>query len=57
MGQYAKVSFNSKEDAEWAEKNTGNAFTGALKENSIKSSMDGKGRCMDNIFIERLCVL
>ncbi len=33
---------------------TGNAFTGTLKENGIKISMDGKGRCMDNIFIERL---
>jgi len=33
---------------------TGNAFTGTLKERGIKISMDGKGRCMDNIFIERL---
>jgi len=33
---------------------TGNAFTGVLKEHSIKISMDGKGRAMDNIFIERL---
>lgn len=33
---------------------TGNAFTGTLKENDSKISMDGKGRCMDNIFIERL---
>jgi putative transposase len=29
-------------------------FTGALKEADIKISMDGRGRCMDNIFIERL---
>ena len=33
---------------------TGNAFTGTLKEHGVKVSMDGKGRCMDNIFIERL---
>lgn len=33
---------------------TGSAFTGVLKKNHIKISMDGKGRCMDNIFIERL---
>ena len=33
---------------------TGNAFTGVLKEHSIEISMDGKGRAMDNIFIERL---
>ena len=29
-------------------------FTGALKEAGIRISMDGRGRCMDNIFIERL---
>ncbi|PTQ98738.1 putative transposase [Nitrosomonas nitrosa] len=29
-------------------------FTGLLKENGIKISMDGKGRWMDNVFIERL---
>ena len=30
------------------------AFTGALKGAEITISMDGRGRCMDNIFIERL---
>jgi putative transposase len=29
-------------------------FTGLLKEHDIKISMDGRGRCQDNIFIERL---
>jgi len=29
-------------------------FTGALKDAGIRISMDGRGRCMDNIFIERL---
>jgi len=33
---------------------TGFDFTGVLKRESIKISMDGKGRFMDNIFIERL---
>ena len=33
---------------------TGKAFTGVLKKHDIRISMDGKGRCMDNIFIERL---
>ena len=33
---------------------TGKAFTGALKDHGVQISMDGKGRCMDNIFIERL---
>ena len=30
------------------------AFTGRLQAAEIKISMDGRGRCMDNIFIERL---
>jgi len=29
-------------------------FTGVLKDAGIRISMDGQGRCMDNIFIERL---
>lgn len=33
---------------------TSDAFTKVLKSNNIKISMDGRGRCMDNIFIERL---
>ena len=33
---------------------TSNDFTGVLKKSQIKISMDGKGRCMDNIFVERL---
>jgi len=33
---------------------TGKAFTDVLKKHGIRISMDGKGRAMDNIFIERL---
>lgn len=33
---------------------TSNAFTGLLTANGIRISMDGKGRCMDNVFVERL---
>ena len=33
---------------------TGQAFTGVLKDKGIRISMDGKGRAMDNIMIERL---
>lgn len=33
---------------------TADAWTGVLKENGIAISMDGKGRWMDNVFIERL---
>lgn len=32
---------------------TSNVFTGILKANEIKISMDGKGRVYDNIFVER----
>ena len=33
---------------------TGKSFTGVLKEHGIRISMDGKGRAMDNIMVERL---
>ena len=33
---------------------TSDDFTGALKRHGVTISMDGKGRCMDNIFVERL---
>jgi putative transposase len=33
---------------------TSDDFTGTLKDHGIAISMDGKGRCMDNIFVERL---
>jgi putative transposase len=33
---------------------TDQAFTGVLLERGVKISMDGKGRCIDNIFVERL---
>ena len=33
---------------------TSTAFTDALRDAGVAISMDGRGRCMDNIFIERL---
>ena len=42
--------FNTDQGAQY----TGEAFTGTLKKHAIKISMDGKGRAMDNIMIERL---
>jgi len=33
---------------------TSNAFTKVLKDNQVAISMDGRGRCQDNIFVERL---
>lgn len=42
--------FNSDQGSQF----TGQAFTGTLKEAGVKISMDGKGRAMDNIMVERL---
>jgi putative transposase len=42
--------FNSDQGSQF----TSNAFTGILKEREIKISMDGRGRALDNIFVERL---
>jgi putative transposase len=33
---------------------TAEAFTGALRGAGITISMDGKGRCIDNVFVERV---
>ena len=42
--------FNTDQGAQF----TSQAFTGALLEQRIQISMDGKGRYLDNIFVERL---
>jgi len=42
--------FNTDQGAQF----TGKAFTDVLKENEVAISMDGKGRALDNIFVERL---
>jgi putative transposase len=33
---------------------TAQAFTGRLEAAGVQVSMDGKGRCLDNVFVERL---
>ncbi len=33
---------------------TSDAFTGVIKQHGVQISMDGKGRAIDNIFVERL---
>ena len=43
--------FNTDQGAQF----TGNAFIKVLTENGIEMSMDGKGRWVDNVLIERLC--
>lgn len=42
--------FNTDQGSQY----TGNAFTDVLKGRGIRISMDGKGRAMDNIMVERL---
>ena len=42
--------FNTDQGSQFTSKE----FTGTLKEHGVKISMDGRGRCQDNIFIERL---
>jgi putative transposase len=42
--------FNSDQGCQF----TSEAFTGALKARGITISMDGRGRALDNIFVERL---
>jgi len=42
--------FNTDQGSQY----TSNEFTGLLKKNNIKISMDSKGRALDNIFVERL---
>jgi putative transposase len=42
--------FNTDQGSQY----TGEAFTGILKAHGVRISMDGKGRAMDNIMVERL---
>ena len=42
--------FNTDQGSQY----TGSGFTGVLKNHGIRISMDGKGRAMDNIMVERL---
>lgn len=49
-GYGAPEIFNTDQGSQF----TSDDFIGVLKKNQIKISMDGKGRCMDNVFVERL---
>ena len=42
--------FNSDQGSQF----TSADFTGALEKHGVNISMDGRGRCLDNVFIERL---
>lgn len=51
ISKYGKPEiFNTDQGSQF----TSNDFTSVLKSTEIKISMDGKGRWMDNVFIERL---
>ena len=51
LAEYGKPEiFNTDQGSQF----TGLDFTGVLKDANVAISMDGRGRCMDNIFIERL---
>ena len=51
LARYGKPEiFNTDQGSQF----TSFDFTGVLKDAEITISMDGRGRCMDNIFIERL---
>ena len=51
MARYGKPDiFNTDQGSQF----TSHAFTGVLRAAEVKISMDGKGRWMDNVFIERL---
>ena len=50
LQQAAPEVFNSDQGAQF----TSLVFTARLKEHDIQISMDGRGRALDNIFVERL---
>jgi putative transposase len=51
LARYGKPDiFNSDQGSQF----TSTAFTGVLTTAGVRISMDGKGRCIDNVFVERL---
>lgn len=50
LAQATPEIFNTDQGVQF----TSQAFTGILKERQIAISMDGRGRALDNIFVERL---
>jgi putative transposase len=42
--------FNTDQGAQF----TAEAFTSVLRKRGIRISLDGRGRCLDNVFVERL---
>ena len=50
LGRGRPEVFNTDQGVQF----TASAFTGRLLSAGVKVSMDGKGRCLDNVFVERL---
>jgi putative transposase len=51
MSRFGKPEiFNTDQGAQL----TSEAFTSVLRAADVRISMDGKGRCLDNVFVERL---
>lgn len=50
LGKGKPEIFNTDQGAQF----TSEAFTGLLKQHGVQVSQDGKGRFMDNIFVEQL---
>ena len=50
LGRGRPEVFNTDQGVQY----TSSTFTGRLKSAGIQVSMDGKGRCLDNVFVERL---
>jgi putative transposase len=51
MSRFGKPEiFNTDQGAQF----TADAFTSVLRAADVRISMDGKGRCLDNVFVERL---
>ena len=50
LGKGKPEIFNTDQGCQF----TSQSFTGLLKSNEIRISMDGRGRALDNIFVERL---
>jgi len=51
LGRYGRPDiFNTDQGSQFTSKD----FTDTLKDHGVNISMDGRGRCQDNIFIERL---
>jgi len=50
LGQGRPEIFNTDQGVQF----TAEAFTGRLQAAGVQISMDGRGRCLDNVFVERL---